>query len=278
MRPNEPHKTEHPFEAQIIGRHNTKKTQISLFQNWILPHLQSIHGTVTFQKSPLYTRDFCNRLINDWENHGLKPGTIRTLVTVLKKYIEWETGQTIKLKVSRAQQQEVKAWTKEEAKKAIETCKHLDEDFYPILMFALNTGMRKGEIFGLQYRDVDFVKGKIKVQRSYSGQTKNGKSRIIPMNDAVALLMEKRYPVGQDQENLFKEIDVNYKLTRLCKWAEITRIPFHGLRHTFATFLLEDGISPKKVQRLLGHSHVSTTVDLYWHTDEEDVDLSGLPQ
>ena len=103
------------FEQVIVGRPNTKKTQISLFQNWILPHLQNIPKSVTFQKSGLYNRDFCNRLINDWENHGLKPGTIRVLANILKKYIEWETGETIKLTVSRAQQQEVKGWTREEA-------------------------------------------------------------------------------------------------------------------------------------------------------------------
>ena len=259
------------FEQVIVGRPSTKKTQISLFRNWIYP-------SVTYRPSTLSTKSFCNRLLNDWENHGLKPGTIRVLANILKKYIEWETGEVVKLKVSRAQQQEVKAWTREEAKKAIEACRHLDPEFYPILMFALNTGMRKGEIFGLHYRDVDFVRGKIKVQRSYDGPTKNGKSRVIPMTDAVALLMEKGYPVGQDTEKLFKEMDVNYKLTRLCKWAEVSRIPFHGLRHTFASFLLEDGVSPKKVQKLLGHSHVSTTVDLYWHTEDEDIDLNGLPQ
>lgn len=257
------------FEQSIVGRPNTKKTQISLFRNWVWPYLQGVSER---------DKQFAAVVVNQWEEQGLKPGTIRVLANILRKYIEWETGNIVKITVPRGQQEEVKAWSKAEAEKAIRVCKKIDETFYPILAFALNTGMRKGEIFGLRWGDTDIFLGKIKVQRSYDGPTKNGKARVIPMSDALAILLEKRYLVGRQDTNVFIAMDVNYRLKRLCREAKVPKITFHGLRHTFATLLLEENISPKKVQYLLGHSNVSTTLDLYWHIGKEEVDLNSLPK
>jgi integrase len=257
------------FEQSIVGRPNTKKTQISLFRNWVLPYLQSVSER---------DKQFAAVVVNQWEEQGLKPGTIRVLANILRKYIEWETGNIVKITVPRGQQEEVKAWSKAEAEKAINVCKQMDDTFYPILAFALNTGMRKGEIFGLRWGDADIFLGKIKVQRSYNGPTKNGKARVIPMTDGLAKLIESRYRVQHDSDNIFKELDVNYRLKRLCRTAKVPKITFHGLRHTFATLLLEEQVSPKQVQYLLGHSNVSTTLDLYWHIGKEEVDLNSLPK
>ena len=61
------------FEQAITGRPNTKKTQISLFRNWIEPHSNAID----FAHVEGDLRGQVNKLLNDWENHALKPGTIR---------------------------------------------------------------------------------------------------------------------------------------------------------------------------------------------------------
>lgn len=256
------------FEKNLVGRPNTVKTQACLFRKWIKPHLQSVKDR---------DKQFCQRLIANWQSHDLKPGTIRVLANILKKYIEWETGQVIQLKVSRAQQAEVKAWTYKEAEKAMKICQAKDKEFYPILVCALNTGVRKGELFGLLWSDVDFISGKINVQRSFSGPTKNGKSRTIPLTDVLAILLEKRYLVQAQDSVVFCKMDVNFRLKRLCKLAGVRQIPFHGLRHSFATLALEAGRSPKLVSMILGHTNVSTTLNLYWSCMKEDLDLSFLP-
>ena len=259
----------HDFEKSLIGRPNTIKTQLCLFRKWILPYIA--------KHTAKRAKQFCLQLISTWQSHDLKPGTIRVLANILKKYIEWETGHSIQLKVSRAQQMEVKTWSKTQAEKAIKVCAKTDIEFHPILAFALHTGVRKGEVFGLRWTDVDIGSGKIKIQRSYNSPTKSGKSRIIPMTDSLALLLEKWYLPGEDTV-VFSNMDVNYRLRRLCKKASLPLLTFHGLRHTFASLLLEDKVSPKQVQYLLGHANVSTTLDLYWHIGKEDVDLNSLPK
>lgn len=256
------------FEKNLVGRPNTVKTQACLFRKWIEPYVLSV-------RKP--DKQFCQRLIATWQGHDLKPGTIRVLANILKKYIEWDTGQVIQLKVSRAQQAEVKAWTYKETKKATWICQLKDKKFYPLLICALHTGVRKGELFGFLWSDIDFVNGKIKVQRSFSGPTKNGKSRVIPMTDELAILLEKRYLVGQQDTLVFPRMDVNFRLKRLCKLAGVRQIPFHGLRHSFATLALEAGRSPKLVSMILGHTNVSTTLNLYWSCTKEELDLSFLP-
>lgn len=256
------------FEQSIVGRPNTKKTQISLFRNWVEPYLKSVSKR---------DKHFAAVVVNQWEDEGLKPGTIRVLANILRKYIEWETGNIVKIPVPRGQQEEVQTWSKAEAEKAIKVCAKTDIEFHPILAFALHTGVRKGEVFGLRWTDVDVGSGKVKIQRSYDSPTKSGKSRIIPMTNALAILLEKRYRVGHESA-VFCKLDVNYRLRRLCKKANLPALTFHGLRHTFASLLLEDKVSPKQVQYLLGHANVSTTLDLYWHIGKEEVDLNSLPK
>jgi integrase len=153
-----------------------------------------------------------------------------------------------------------------------------------MMVVTLHTGMRRGELFGLKWEDIDFAKKKINIVRSYDGPTKSGKPRSVPMSDSAADVLTSCYNGQDDDEHCFNRCDPNPRLKKLQVYVygtlELKRktISWHGLRHTFATLALEAGRSPKLVSEMLGHSKVSTTLDLYWNKSGEDLDLGFLPK
>ena len=167
--------------------------------------------------------------------------------------------------------------------------------YIPILI-AISTGLRRGEVLALRWKDIDLERGSLSVARSLE-QTKSGlhfkqpktkKSRrsvtlppitveALRLHKAEQAMLRLRLGLGRDKNGLVcsrydgeprsprafsKEFD------RFIRALDITRITLHGLRHTHATQLLEAGIHPKVVQERLGHSTIATTMDLYSHVTE----------
>lgn len=217
-----------------------------------------------------------------WQQYMLSPSTIKMALGLLLRYIKFCGGPAIDGRpymrsVTRSQQQKkIQALTKDQAHKVLENCK-ANPRLYEVCLLAYHTGMRKGEIFGLEWEDIDVLKSQITVQRSYDGPTKSGFSRIIPMSPEIeahfldkTLKMSHNYIEGKV---ISKQFDPNPLFQAACRKAGVPVITFHGLRHTFATLALEAGRSPKMVQEVLGHSKLSTTLDLYWSVTQEELQL-----
>jgi integrase len=141
-----------------------------------------------------------------------------------------------------------------------------------IVIFALNTGMRRGEIFGLQWFDVDFARDLVKVRN-----TKNGKNRMIPMNQTVRELLSF---IPKANEYVFASPKTGGKLTDLKKKFQLARekaklenFRFHDLRHTFATRMANAGVDIFTLAELLGHSDIRIT-KRYAHGTEENKRLA----
>lgn len=137
-----------------------------------------------------------------------------------------------------------------------------------IIRFALNTGMRQGEILNLQWQDVDFTRETLIVMKS-----KNGTRRTIPLNSTVYdLLATKQARTGASSGPVFKTplsntLQVRFLVREFCVARDRAGIPdfrFHDMRHTFATRLVQRGIDLYKVQRLLGHK-TGTMTQRYAH-------------
>jgi len=132
----------------------------------------------------------------------------------------------------------------------------------PMVIMALNTGMRRGEIFKLTWKDVDFNQNQITI-----GDSKNGEGRTVPMNDLLVKTLcrqkEERRPKNpyvflRPSGKPFNCIQAAFKSA--CKKAGITDFRFHDLRHTFASHLVMNGVDLATVKELLGHRTLIMTL------------------
>lgn len=179
----------------------------------------------------------------------------------------------------------------EEVKKLIECIQ--DSKYYIPIILAVTRGMRRNEILGLRWQDVDFNKRKIYIRHSIYwengkwslGNTKsNDSSRTIPLSDKLIhdLKEQKRnqkkymelfwsdyyksdFICTHNDGTLIKPRGLSKAFADLLKKHNLKHIRFHDLRHTAASLMLQEGIAMKVISDILGHSSISITADLYSH-------------
>ena len=231
---------------------------------------------------------------------GLSQKTIKDMIIVLKMIIKFGIKQNlleyseIEIKFPKENEKlELEVLTKQEHKKLLE---YLEEHFTFKnlgIYICLSTGMRIGEICGLRWSDIDCERGVIKVlrtvQRIYvingnerhteilidSPKTKNS-IRDIPMTNDLLKIIKPIKKVINDEFYVITNEEMpteprtyrNY-YKRLLKRLQIQDLKFHGLRHSFATRCIESKCDYKTVSVILGHSNISTTLNLYVHPNLE---------
>jgi integrase len=140
-----------------------------------------------------------------------------------------------------------------------------------MILMALRTGMRQGELKGLQWSSIDWGNRVVIVKNSYCdrektiGPPKNNRIRSIPLDaDLYEILYRKRKQTGYVFTNTkgqpLNHSSLTYHLGVLCKRAGLRRITWHTLRHTFASHLAMKGVPLNIVQALLGHSTIIMTM------------------
>ena len=164
-----------------------------------------------------------------------------------------------------------------------------------LFVLALATGMRRGELLALKWQDINFTTGTLQIRRILTrfpgkgfveAEPKTQKSRRNIVVAAFALEALKRHrkrqleaklkagAAWQDHDYVFctsigthlnPSKDALEVLKKLLQQAGLPDIRFHDLRHSAATLLLNEGVHPKIVQELLGHSNISMTMDVYSH-------------
>jgi len=194
----------------------------------------------------------------------VSPATVNREITCLKhifnKAKEWgkiKDNQISSVKLFKEQNARIRYLEKEEIEKLTKTC---PDYIKPIVMVALNTGMRKGEILSLKWKDIDFRNRII-----YILQTKNNEIRKIPMNDIIfrTLLKVRKNPKSSYifcKKDGSPYRDIRGGFTNALKKAGIKDFRFHDLRHTFASHLVMAGVDLKTVQELLGHKTFAMTL------------------
>jgi len=254
---------------KFYGRPNTIKAQKSLFEKWVEPNFSH----------PIYENDL-EDAVTFWKSRGLKANTIRSLISITRKYAaQYGTPiiQTHRIQTNIGNQVGTsKVLTKKQAHQLLDYIKTFHSvNEYRAICLGYHAGLRKGEVFGLEWEDIDWHGWRIMVKRSYNGPTKNGKNRVVPMSDALWKTL------FWTEDNLKKgkvctPFNPGPVLRKACKDARLPEITFHGLRHSFATIALNSGKNIKEVQTWLGHSKASTTIDVYWNhlPDDSKVDFT----
>ncbi len=158
-----------------------------------------------------------------------------------------------------------------ERTRLLRACKESNNPYlYPVVVLALSTGMRQGEIMGLSWSAVDLKQGRITLH-----ETKNGEIRVVPIaGHALHLLKEHSKVRHLDTSLLFpgkvkrdKPQDLRAPWTTALKQAEITDFRFHDLRHSAASYLAMNGASLAEIAETLGHKTLQM-VKRYSHLSE----------
>ena len=152
---------------------------------------------------------------------------------------------------------------------------------YEMYYIALATGLRRGELLGLKWQDIDWKSGLIKVRRQVARvdgeiveaplKTKNSYRAVTISQQAIEVLKQQKaktndvYVFPSPNGGPISPDSVNNMLKRVLARAGIPKVRFHDLRHTFATIALQSGVDIKTVSSMLGHFSAGFTLDTYAH-------------
>lgn len=272
-----------------------KKSTYAAYQLLIQNHIKPYFGDL-YEVNEEKVQQF----VFDKLDAGLSEKTIRDIIIVLKMILKFviKNGYLEYIQIdakfpSKQEKKDLDVLSKADQKKFME---HLRNNFTFKnlgIFICLSTGMRIGEICGLRWCDVDTAEGVIKVrhtlQRIYiiesearhtellldTPKTANS-VRDIPMSSELLKMLkslnkvvnENYYVISNDIKPIEPRTYRNY-YKKLCKQLDIPELKFHGLRHSFATRCIESKADYKTVSVLLGHSNISTTLNLYVHPNKE---------
>lgn len=216
---------------------------------------------------------------------GQSPATLRAhlvlLRGMLKQAVQWghlASNPSDAIKAPRVPHTEMECLTPDEVRALLAAC---DQQHYALFATAVMTGVRLGELLALQWSDINWHAGTIRVRRSlYEGRFIEPKSarsvRTVGMTDRLAaILLEHKteapyspfdvvFPTPEgtpmNGSNLRKRV-----FEPTLRRAGLRKVRIHDLRHTYASMLINQGENLKYVQAQLGHASITTTVDRYGH-------------
>ena len=219
-----------------------------------------------------YLAKITAKMIQDYKTQRAQQANVATvnrelcaLKNCLRKAVEWgylKENPASEIRLFKERPKPPRYLEKEEIAALLDQCPlHI----YPIVVTALNTGMRRSELFHLEWWDIDFKKRMITIRNKDGWHTKNHESRVIPMNDFVYEVL-KKHPRHINSNYVFYNHDGNrfdnitHGLDGAAKRAGIGHICLHTLRHTFASHLVMSGVDLPTVQKLMGRKDIETTM------------------
>lgn len=231
---------------------------------------------------------------------GLSPRTVRYVHSILRRALDaavrWNlvpgnVAAVADPPKSARKMPEMRTWSADQVRAFLEGT--ADDRFHAAWVLLATTGMRRGEVLGLRWVDIDFDRRRLSVNRSLVSVNyeikveapKTARSRRSVALDEATLLRLRDHRTSQIEERLalgspFAEEGLVFsnddgsavhpdKLTkafvRVVKGLGLPRIRLHDLRHTHASLALRAGIHPKVVSERLGHSSIAVTMDTYTH-------------
>ncbi len=279
--------------AKIKVRPSSHQTYRGYIDNHIKPNigkiplnkLSSLHLQKLYKK--LLTDGRVERIEAKKQPRGLSAKTVRNINQVISSAMDFAKDQklissnpTDGCALPKLEHQEMKTLPVEQLTSFLREAR--ESGVFEMYYIELATGLRRGELLGLKWEDIDLTQGSLRVQRQVCRidgeiveaplKTKNA-YRTLPLStDAVEVLKEQRKKCGgsayvfpSPTGGPISPDSVLHMLHRVLKRAGLSKVRFHDLRHTFATLALQNGVDIKTVSGMLGHYSAGFTLDTYTH-------------
>lgn len=286
------------FKTYLEKWIRNKKTQIKpttldnytrMLQNHIIPAL----GHIKLEKlNRLHLKEFYSMLEEEKE---LAPSSIKKIHAIVRSALSdaVEDGLIMKnvasgIKTPRIGPSKIKVWDEKQLMTFLNSIK--EDPLYIAFHLPAMTGMRRGEVLGLRWQDIDFDQKILRVMQTITtegfsdAKTQTSDKRTIDLDDVTIMELKKRKKiVAQDklkagpayEDNdlvvctpLGKPIyprNYNRKWYNFLEKVDVPKIRVHDLRHTHATLMLLQGIPVKVVSERLGHASIEITLNIYGH-------------
>ena len=279
--------------AKIKVRPSSHQTYQGYIHNHIRPNIGDIPleklTSLDLQKfyKKLLTTGRVDRVEAKGQPKGLSAKTVRNIHQILSSGLKLAQEQRLILTnpaegcaLPRVEHQEMKTLTTVQLASFFREAR--ESGVFELYYLELATGLRRGELLGLKWEDIDLERGDLRVRRQVSRingevveaslKTKNAYRTLPLAEDTVSVLKEQRRKVGNSpwvfpspNGGPISPDSVLHMLHRVLKRAGLPKVRFHDLRHTFATLALQNGVDVKTVSGMLGHFSAGFTLDTYAH-------------
>ncbi|MCF2617737.1 site-specific integrase [Oscillibacter valericigenes] len=279
--------------AKIKVRPSSHQTYRGYIENHIKPNIGSIplNKLTSLELQKFYKKLLGNgrveRIESKKQPKGLSAKTVRNINQIISSALNLAIEQRLILTnpanacaLPKLEHREMKTLPVEQLASSLREAK--ESGVFEMYYIELATGLRRGELLGLKWSDIDLEHGNLWVQRQIvriDGEiveaplkTKNA-YRTLPLStDAVDVLKEQKKKCGNSPYVFpsptggpISPDSVLHMLHRVLKRAGLPKVRFHDLRHTFATLALQNGVDIKTVSGMLGHFSAGFTLDTYAH-------------
>jgi integrase len=237
-----------------------------------LRNLQAVAGNCTLlELTPWHLDQYKTKRLGEVSPVSVNV-ELRALRTILFIAVRWKLlsdNPFSRAQLVRVPEAEPTYFSEDDFQKLLSLIK--EEWLKELILFAVATGMRRAEVLNCQWRNLDLGRRVVHIQSTPSFRVKCGKRRTVPLCEVVVQMLAKR-AWSSGEEYVFslngQKLSPWFVTHRFKKYVQLSglngRLHFHSLRHTFASWLVKDGVSIYEVQKLLGHSSVSTT-EIYSH-------------
>ena len=287
------------FPLEIEGS-NRKPRTIAFYKSLLKTLKPYFQGKVLQGITSVDIQQYLSYLRKEYHGKhgiGLSPKTVHHHYNILLLIFGYAKRQKLILenpmentKSPKRERKPVDAFTKEQTQQFIKALEGAEVEFRCMMLLLLTTGLRCGELCGLQWRDFDFEESTVSVNRNVSytpetgvtvgtPKTNNGFRSIPMMSSVLETVTEFRGVTSNDDVKAYvfpskgdpfaprAPGSITRRMKRFIVRNKLPDISPHKLRHSCATLLLANGADIKSVQMILGHADASTTLDFYVRSD-----------
>lgn len=258
----------------------SRKTYVAEISRINVQWLPTFKGKYLDEITPLQVQAWKDLRVKD----GIKSHTLynelKVLKTMFSRAIDWGLfdGDNPVKKLPKTLRKQIHFLSPEEVERYLACC---SESYLPMAATLVLTGIRKGELLDLRWSDIDFKKRLMTIRSDSSLKNSMGRdipisSQLLPLLASLPRICEYVFP-GADGKSKRNCFDRQHREAR--RQAGLPNLTIHHLRHTFASLAIQEGFDVGAVSKLLGHSSLRVTMEIYHHLNPDHARkvIEGLP-